>query len=124
MAFEVDALRVQNDRRMAREFGCLGRNAFGPGGTFPTTAIPWLPLVFLVFPEFRLCGFAALGSSAAQILLLLPYAERGEDPIQDIVRGGRSGDRGDRAKGRVEIEQQHLVWNGSGQRFAGLTQIR
>ena len=53
---------------------------------------------------------------------LLPDAERGEDAIQDIVGGGRAGDRVDGPQRGIKIQQQHLVRDAAGSRVARLLQ--
>src|SRR6185312_13124159 len=43
--------------------------------------------------------------------VLLPDAERGEDSVKNVVRRGGAGHRVNRSQRRIQIKQQHLVWN-------------
>src|SRR5208282_4789239 len=44
---------------------------------------------------------------------LLSDAEGAEDQVKDVVGGGGAGDFVERAQGRVQIEQEHLVRHSS-----------
>ena len=55
-------------------------------------------------------------------LRLLPNTKSGENPVQDVVGGGRAGDRVDRPQRGVEIQQQHLMRDADARRGARLRQ--
>lgn len=47
-------------------------------------------------------------------VILLADAEGGEDEVENVVGGGGSGEGVERGEGVVEVDQQHLVGDGSG----------